>query len=156
MRKRKKGLKPKFPLGMWVQTTRSIEGKRRVAWVKVYKKNGKRRYKVRLTDPHKKKYRKGRSLFKPAKYKKYSKIVSFKDPEDAFISSGQLLDEFVRSKQKDKKLRIARVSQYASNRAFAMSKKRDLSSKERREFIEIGKIYKRSANGMWREYNKIK
>jgi len=155
MGKKKKGLKPKFPLGRWVQTNRMIEGRQRRVWVKAYKKNGKRRYKIRLTNPHEKKYRKGRSLFRPAKYKKYSKIVSFKDPEDAFISSGQLLDEFVRSKQKDKKLRIARVSQYASNRAFATSKKKDLSQKERNEFIEIGKIYKRSANGMWKEYNKL-
>lgn len=148
MGKKKKGLKPKFPLGRWVQTNRKIEGKNRRVWVKAYKdRYGKRKYKVRLTNP----YRMGRYLFKPAKYKKYKEIVSLKDPAEAKESVKELDKEFHLAKTHTKKLRISRVTIYASNRAYASAKRKNISAKERDEFRQIGNIYHNLASEFWRK-----
>nr|BDI55119.1 MAG: hypothetical protein [uncultured archaeon] len=147
MGKKKRGLKPKFPLGRWIQTTRKIEGKNRCVWVKAYKKYGKRKYKVRLTNP----YRAERSLLKIARYKKYKEIVSLKDPTEAKESVKELYREFHLAKTHAKKLRISRVTTYASNRAYASAKRKNISAKEREEFRQIGNIYHNLAFEFWRK-----
>jgi len=50
-----------------------------------------------------------------------------------------------------KKLRIARVAQNASNRAYATTKRKKLSAKERREYRQIGKIYDDLAESFWKK-----
>jgi len=147
-RKKRKGLKPKFPLGRWVQTTRIIKGRRRRALVKVYKnKYGKRQYKVRLTNP----YRAERSLYRIARYKKYKEIVSLKDPTEAKESVKELYREFHSAKTHAKKLRVSRVTTYASNRAYASAKRKNISAKEKEEFRQIGNIYHNLAFEFWRK-----
>ena len=148
MGKKKKSLRTKFPLGRWVQTTRKIEGRNRRVWVKAYRdKYGKRKYKVRLTNP----YRMGRSLFNPAKYKKYKEIVSLKDPTEAKESVKELYREFHLAKTHAKKLRVTRVTTFASNRAYASAKRKNISAKERDEFHQIGNIYHNLAFEFWRK-----
>jgi len=98
--------------------------------------------------------KKKQSLFKKPKHKKYAKIVSFKNPTEARKSAKIMNKEFNSSKTRSKKLRVARATQYASNRAFATAKKKNLSLKERREFKEIGRIYDNAAEKMWKNINK--
>jgi len=96
------------------------------------------------------------NLFKDAKYKKYNEIVSFKSKKDANNSVSDLLLEFYETNSKSKKLRIARVMQYASNRALASTKNPNLSSKERIELTEVGNLYKKESKELWDAYNKYK
>ena len=44
------------------------------------------------------------TLFKPARYKKYAEIVSFKNPTAARASVKELLREFNKAKTRDKKV----------------------------------------------------
>ena len=85
------------------------------------------------------------TLFKPARYKKYSEIVSFKNPTAARASVKELKKEFNKAKTREKKVRILRVAQYAANRAKAAAKKKNLSSKEKRELRQISRIYERAS-----------
>jgi len=91
------------------------------------------------------------TLFKKPKYDKYSKIVSFKNPTEARKSATELRKEFNSAKTHSKKLRIARVAQYASNRAYATLKRKKLSAKERKEYREIGKIYDDLADSLFKK-----
>lgn len=85
-------------------------------------------------------------LFKEPKYKKYAKIVSFKDPKSARISVRDLKQEFDSAKTQTKKLRIFKVTQLAENRARATLKRKNLSVKEKYEFAEIAQIYGKMAD----------
>lgn len=92
-----------------------------------------------------------RTLFREAKYAKYGKIVSFKNPSQARKSATELRKEFKSAMTRAKKLRIARVAQNASNRAYATTKRKKLSAKERREYRQIGKIYDDLAESFWKK-----
>lgn len=96
-----------------------------------------------------------KTLYKPAKHKKYAKIVSFKNPTQAFNSVRKLRKEYRESKTKAKKLRIARVTQYASNRARATLSKKGLSRKEQQDLRQIHGIYKTQAKSFWTRYKTI-
>lgn len=95
-----------------------------------------------------------KTLFKKPKHKKYAKMISFKNPTQARISARKLRKEFREAKQNAKQLRIARATQYASNRAKASSKRKKLSTSKRKQIKEIGKIYNTTANSMWKKYKK--
>lgn len=82
----------------------------------------------------------------PSKYKKYGRIVSLKSPVRARTSVKTLAKEFSRAKTHDKRLRVWRVANLASNRAFANLKKANLSYKERQEYRQIGGIYRNFAD----------
>jgi hypothetical protein len=81
------------------------------------------------------------TIFFPAKYEKYADIVKHDTPENARHSVQQLELEFDMAKQRDKKLRIIRVTSLAKNRAKVMSKNKRLSKKEREEARHIEAIY---------------
>ena len=95
------------------------------------------------------------SLFKKSRFKRYSEIVEFDNPESALGSAKELMKEFNEAKTKAKKLRVARACQYSENRAFAMSKRKNLSKEEKEQFLEISNIYGKKADIMWREYRKL-
>ena len=120
----------------------------------VYKERGKVKQRV-LHDKRRRQYPR-RTLFKKSKYKKYEEMVSFKNPESAEGSVRQLETEYRDAKTRGKKLRVAQVTQYSSNRAYAMTIKEDLSDTERKELRKIGRIYKKSARKMWKSYKKTK
>lgn len=84
----------------------------------------------------------------PSKYKKYGRIVSLKSPAKAKISVSTLTKEFNKAQTRNKKLRIWRVANLASNRAFANLKKSGMSYKERQEYRQIGGIYRNCADMM--------
>lgn len=95
-----------------------------------------------------------KTLFKKPKHKKYAKMISFKNPTQARISARKLRKEFREAKQRAKKRRVARATQYASNRAKASGKRKKLSTDERKQFKEIGKIYDTTAKSMWEKFKK--
>lgn len=97
-----------------------------------------------------------KALFKKPTHKKYAEMISFKNPTQARISARKLRKEFREAKQKAKQLRIARATQYASNRAKASSKRKNLNIDERKQIKEIGKIYDTTANSMWYKYKTEK
>jgi len=89
-----------------------------------------------------------RTMFFPAKHEKYADIVSFKNPEQAKHSANQLLLDFDMAKTRAKKVRVKRVTVLASSRAKASTQKRILSSKERKEYLEISAVYKKAYEKM--------
>ena len=92
-----------------------------------------------------------KTIFFPAKYKRYEEIVTFKNPKAAEGASETLMREFDKAKTHDKKLRIARVTQLASNRAEASAEKTQLSDRERKELRQVSAIYDSTANDMFRK-----
>jgi hypothetical protein len=89
-----------------------------------------------------------KTMFFSAKSPKYAEIVSLKSPEKAKVSAKKLLAEFRKSKTRDKRRRVKRVTVLASNRAQASSKRKKLSPNERRQFWHIAEIYRDAANNM--------
>jgi len=102
------------------------------------------------------KKKKQKGLFQKPTYKKYSKIISFKNPVEAKKSSKKLEIEFINSKTNAKKLRIAKVAQYSANRAKATVKRKNLSRAEKSEYRKISTIYNNSAILFFKEYDYYK
>lgn len=98
---------------------------------------------------------KKKTLFKEPKYKKYAKIISFKSLNEARISTSKILDEFGNAKTRAKELRLARVLQYASNRAMAMSKRKALSKAKKDDYKSISKIYNYGADILFEQYKEL-
>jgi len=94
---------------------------------------------------------KKQTLFTEAKHKYLADIISFKNPQKAKGSVIELLNEF-QDAGRVKKLRIARATLQASNRAKATLNRRNLSAKERKEFTDIAQIYKTASEYMFKEY----
>lgn len=91
-----------------------------------------------------------RTLFKKPKSKKLSRIISLESPslespEKALKSTRSLKREFSQAKQRAKKVRIKRATVLAANRADAQLKRKNLSVKERQEFVFINRIYRKTA-----------
>jgi len=78
----------------------------------------------------------------------YAEVISLRSPEEARFASKWLLNEFKTAETRAKKRRVKKVTVLASNRAFAMAKKGDLSGKEKVELKKIGDIYKRTYKRM--------
>ena len=96
------------------------------------------------------------TLFKKPKYKYLAKIVRFDTPENAKKSTKKLEKEFINAKTDKKRLRIARTSLYASNRAEASGKRKNLSRKEKSEYKKIAILYKNTSNMLFKEYDSLK
>lgn len=95
-----------------------------------------------------------KTLFKKPKHKNYAEMISFKNPTQARISTRKLRKEFREAKQNAKRRRIAKATQDASNRAKVRGKRKKLSTDERKQFKEIGKIYDTTAKSMWEKTKK--
>lgn len=76
-----------------------------------------------------------------ARYKKYSDIISLKNPLEARASASQMLEEFNRAEQRSKKVRVKRAVVQAANRAGVASENMNLTERERKEAAEIQRIY---------------
>ena len=79
-------------------------------------------------------------------------MVSLRNPGSAKGSVIELTNEFMAAKTQDKRLRIARATMVAGNRANASAKRINLSDRERQEFIRIYHIYNMAAKGMFAIY----
>ena len=87
-------------------------------------------------------------LFRKPRWKKYARIVTFENPDAAKGAARELLREFRNAKTRAKKVRVKKVTVYAANRARASAKRKSLSSRERRELLQIARIYERAAAKM--------
>lgn len=92
------------------------------------------------------------TLYKKPKHKYLVKIVSFKTPTQARKSVTKLRKEFRKGKRA-KKLRIARATQYASNRAKANLKR--LKGKEYNEMKDVHSAYAGASKSFWNQYEKL-
>ena len=89
-----------------------------------------------------KKRRGQKSLFFPAKHKKYARIVKLTSVSDAIKACRRLMREFNQAKTKAKKRRIIQVCNLAANRATAMAKNPRISKRKREELKNIADIYR--------------
>jgi len=92
--------------------------------------------------------KRGRGLFKPPRWKYLAQIITFENPEAARGAVKELLREFRQAKTRAKKRRIKQATIYAANRARASAKRKNLSPRERRELLQIARIYERAARRM--------
>jgi len=97
---------------------------------------------------------KGSMYLKPDKTEKYPQIISFVNPEEANESAKTLESEFNSAKTRDKKYRVAVITQDCANQSKAFLKRKNLSKKEQKEFKAISKIYEKKSDELWAEYNK--
>jgi len=91
-----------------------------------------------------------KTMFGPAKYDYLSKVISINSASSARVSVIELRKLFKDASTRNKKLRIARATMLASNRASASGKRSNLSTKERKQFHEIAGIYSRAATSMFK------
>jgi len=96
------------------------------------------------------------TMFGKPKYKYISDIVSIRSSESATGSVRELTREFYQSKTKAKRLRIARSTQLAANRASASAKRESVSPRERMEMNKVAKIYRDAAERMFESYGRMK
>jgi hypothetical protein len=82
------------------------------------------------------------TLFFPPKHKWLADIISLKDPQSARESVRILKQEFEKSGRARRRT-ILRAANLAANRAAAFLNKKNISAKEKQEFREIEKIYRR-------------
>jgi len=95
-----------------------------------------------------------KTMFVKPKSQALADMVSLRNPSSARGSIRELGREFNQAFLKDKKLRIARATMLAANRAAATVKRRGLSMAERKEFREIARIYKTAAVAMFAAYRR--
>lgn len=99
---------------------------------------------------------KRKELFQKPRNKYLANIVSFKSHFDAVVAREKLKSEFRNAKTLPKKLRIARATNYASNRAMAMSKKKGLTTSERAKLKKVSNDYKSASRSMFLRYDQLK
>jgi len=92
---------------------------------------------------------KQKTMFGPAKHKYLSELISLKNPIAAYASVKELRYEFNKAKSDEKKVRIARATMLAANRAEASAKRKNLSSREKSELLDVSDIYRKVAQDMF-------
>ncbi len=90
------------------------------------------------------------TMFGPAKHKYLRDMISLRNPQAAMGSIRELSNEFRSAKTHVKRLRIARATQLASNRASASAKKRNLSVAEKGQYRGIANLYAGAAKAFFR------
>jgi hypothetical protein len=91
---------------------------------------------------------KRRTMFGKPKNKALAKMVRLDSPSAARKSAIALKRRFHSMKTRPAKVATKRATVLASSRAKASGKKRNLSTKEKREFASISKIYKDAYKSM--------
>lgn len=104
--------------------------------VKGFARHTKGRSKGKPHPVHKKK-----TMFGDPRYKKYAQMVKLDTEDNAKQATEDLMNAFWRAKTRATKIRILRVTVLAMNRANAMRKRRNLTSKERKELRKIAEWY---------------
>jgi len=94
-----------------------------------------------------------KTMFGPAKYDYLSKAISIDSVRSARESVIELKKMFNTAATRTKKLRIARATMLAANRADASRKRKNLSMNERKQFAEIKGIYQRAGQRMFQILN---
>jgi len=92
---------------------------------------------------------KQKTMFGPAKHKYLSEAISLKNPIAAYASVKELRAMFNQALSEAKRLRIARATMLAANRSEASAKRKNISSKEKTELLEISDIYREAAQDMF-------
>ena len=82
------------------------------------------------------------TMFGERKWKRLAEVVSLTNPTEARKSTIWLKRHFKELKSRKHKVAVKRACVLARNRALAARKKKGLSAKEKKEFLEISKIYK--------------
>lgn len=95
-----------------------------------------------------------RTLFTKPRSKKLANIITFRNPDVARGAVKELSCEFRGAKTDAKKERIRKATQQAANRADASSKRKNLSTRERRELKQISSIYNRAAKSFKKKTKK--
>ena len=95
------------------------------------------------------------TMFKPAKYAYLRDIISLRNPATARGSVIELKKAFTSADTDAKRLRIARATQLAANRATVSAKNMRLSAKERVEYKAVSRIYNTAADALFRKYNAL-
>jgi len=93
-----------------------------------------------------------KTMFVKPKYDYLSNIISLRNPSAARGSVKELRREFDQAKTRAKRLRIARATQLAANRAGAMLERRNLSTLECQQYRKIRGIYNDVAKRMFKKY----
>jgi hypothetical protein len=97
-----------------------------------------------------------RTLFSPPKHKYLSAAVSLRSSSEAREAINLLNDEYDAAWTRAKRLRIARATQLAANRAEASLKRHNLSATERKQLREVAGMYSRAAERMFKSYNYLR
>lgn len=92
------------------------------------------------------------TMFGEAKYSYLSRIISLESPTAARRSVAMLRSGFQEAKTRAKKLRIARATQLAANRAKVMAGNVRLSGAERAGKKKVAEMYNNAARVM---FNKL-
>lgn len=96
------------------------------------------------------------TIFFEPRFKGLAEKVSLRSPTAAKKSVRELRREFDKAKTDKKKLRIARATQLAANRAKVSVKRENLSSKERKQFRKIERIFDKEADKMFEDVKEGK
>ncbi len=95
------------------------------------------------------KRRRNKSMFySPPHHPSLAEIVSLESPSKARKAARELKRKFEKARSRDRKRIIKQATVLAANRAKAARKRKNLSSKERRELEEIAEIYERAYKEM--------
>jgi len=97
---------------------------------------------------------KTKTMFGKPRYSYLSEMISLRNPSSARGSVRELKKEFDDADTSAKKLRIARATQLAANRAGATRKRKGLSRIEKGEYGQISDIYNKAAKVLFRKYQK--
>ena len=89
-----------------------------------------------------------KTIFVPARHKKYADIVSLVDVPSARESVRKLKKEFDDAETRSKKVRVKRVTVSARNRSLISAKRKRLSRKEKQELLDISLIYEKAYHTM--------
>lgn len=91
-------------------------------------------------------------LFDPMKHKYLADMISLKSPDKALESVKKLKQEFASAVTPTKKLRVARATQLAANRAKVNAQRSSLSPFRRSDFRKIHVLYDAAAGKMFAAY----
>jgi len=92
---------------------------------------------------------KQKTMFVRPKYEYLSNIISLRNPAASRGAVKELRREFKKAETHTKRLRIARATQLAANRASATLKRKNLSARERDEYRAIQHTYADAAGVMF-------
>jgi len=89
-------------------------------------------------------------MFGETKYKYLQNIITIRNPLAAQGAVKELRREFDLASTSTKKLRIARATQLAANRAKASASRKGVSSREVSELRQVADIYSKAAGPMFK------
>lgn len=89
-----------------------------------------------------------KTIFFPAKSRKLAAIVDLTSPAAARRSTAKLMKMFRAAKTRARKVKLKRAVVLAANRAFAAMKRRGLSAKEKKQLMEVGRVFRAASKRM--------